>query len=224
MEISTLQCVILIISVIQVFSLQTLYLDEACASSKLTYVETAARIKASRYSTLNRNLNCSVIVRARPEDQLVAVVRSMNSNCKYVMVTAYDGENRNRKIEDMCGFSEFNLAKRTFTSSRNALVFNLVTASSLTTSKYDIIVTSYSTGLCTFGMECDNGRCIDSSLHCNGYNNCGDNSDEFLCSSTVVVGAGIIVAIVLGGLFVVVCLPVIIVVMIFRRRRAYSKF
>ncbi|XP_033755012.1 neuropilin and tolloid-like protein 2 [Pecten maximus] len=224
MKMSPLYCVVLCLSVVQVLSVQTLYMDDACVSSTITYIDTAARIKASRYTTPNRNLNCSLVVRARPMDQLVAVVRKMSSNCNYVTVAAYDGENRNRKIQDMCGLSEYYLPKRTFTSSRNAMVFNLATSSVSSSCTYDIIVTSYTTGSCSFGFRCDNGRCIDSSLSCNGYNNCGDNSDEVLCSSTIVLGAGIIVAIVLGGLFVVVCLPIIVVVSILRRRRAYAKF
>ncbi|XP_069111928.1 neuropilin and tolloid-like protein 1 isoform X2 [Argopecten irradians] len=196
-------------------------MDDACVSSTVTYIDTAAKIKASRYRTPRNNLNCSLVVRARPMDQLVAVVRDMSSSCKYTMVTAYDGENRNRKIQDMCGSSEYSLPRRSFTSSQNAMVFTLSTSSVSTSCTYDIIVTSYSTGSCSFGFECNNGRCIDSSLSCNGYNNCGDNSDETLCSNAVVLGAGIIVAIVLGGCFVVICLPIIIVVSILRRRRAY---
>ncbi|XP_060082338.1 neuropilin and tolloid-like protein 2 [Ylistrum balloti] len=224
MKTSTLQFVLICLSFVEVFSLQTLYMDDNCVSTVVTYVDTAARIKASRYSKLNRNLNCTLTVRAKPEDQLVAVVRSMDSLCNYVTVSVYDGENRNRKIQDMCGLSAYNLPKKTFTSTRNALTFNLMTASTISSSAYDIIVTSYSRGTCTFGFQCDNSRCIDSSLSCNGYNNCGDNSDEYLCSSTIVLGAGVIVAIVLGGCFVVICLPIIIVVSIFRRRRTYGRF
>ena len=34
-------------------------------------------------------------------------------------------------------------------------------------------------GFCNVGeFRCNNGRCIDSSLQNNGYDNCGDNSDE----------------------------------------------
>ena len=39
-------------------------------------------------------------------------------------------------------------------------------------------------GVCdSWEYNCDNGRCIDNSLTCNGYNSCGDYSD---CDSTAV--------------------------------------
>ena len=29
--------------------------------------------------------------------------------------------------------------------------------------------------------QCDNGKCISSSLYCDFENHCGDNSDEIYC-------------------------------------------
>ena len=37
-------------------------------------------------------------------------------------------------------------------------------------------------GNCSFAFfECNNTNCVSSSLVCDGYNNCGDNSDESSC-------------------------------------------
>ena len=46
-------------------------------------------------------------------------------------------------------------------------------------------------GVCDsfFEYGCDNGRCIDDSLTCNGYNPCGDHSD---CYNTVTIAGTVV--------------------------------
>ncbi|XP_029024265.1 complement component C6 [Betta splendens] len=43
---------------------------------------------------------------------------------------------------------------------------------------------------CKDNFKCDNGRCLNSTLTCNGQNDCGDNSDEKDCVSFKIVCAG----------------------------------
>ena len=63
---------------------------------------------------------------------------------------------------------------------------------------------------------CHNGRCIDTSLRCNGYNPCGDKAD---CRMSVGAIAGIIVGAILGG---VVFVFVIVAAIRCRLKRPYT--
>ena len=69
-------------------------------------------------------------------------------------------------------------------------------------------------GYCdSWEISCDNGRCIDDSLRCNGYNPCGDYSD---CQLSVGEISGIAV-----GAVVCFIITLAIIVVCVRRRRRY---
>lgn len=80
-------------------------------------------------------------------------------------------------------------------------------------------ISFYITGNCGSNeFRCSNGFCIKKSLVCNGYNNCGDRSDQVACA-VARLGDGIIVAIVLGCLVGFVCIPLALIYFVCRPRR-----
>ncbi|KAK3576107.1 hypothetical protein CHS0354_032232 [Potamilus streckersoni] len=80
---------------------------------------------------------------------------------------------------------------------------------------FSIIFNAFDVGICdSWEIRCDNGRCIQDEMNCNGYNPCGDHSD---CKLPV----GSIVGIVIGSLAGLAIVMTVIVVSIccYRRRK-----
>lgn len=65
---------------------------------------------------------------------------------------------------------------------------------------FEAVVTPFHTSSSCFNGElrCRNGRCIWEKLRCDGYNNCGDNSDEANCAA-ITLSVAAIVGIVMGS-------------------------
>lgn len=214
---------------VQVYGLNTVYLDEHCGNT--VPILSSTRIKASRFSTLTRNLNCIVKTNSVNGENIVAVFRNYNTirgsagKCTRNRLDIFHGATtdpatRMTGSDGVCGIIYKDLQFATNSSQYMTLQFS--TDSTIQSGSFDIIFTSYHYGPCVSGeFACNNKRCIDDSLICDGYNHCGDNSGQLSCA--VVLTVGVIIAIVLACLVFVVCLPVIVVVYICKRL-SYSRF
>lgn len=65
---------------------------------------------------------------------------------------------------------------------------------------FSIIITAYSEDCPSYAYQCDNSRCIDMDIRCNGYDSCGDGSG---CDLETGVIIGIVVGSVAGLAFIV---------------------
>ncbi|KAK6171183.1 hypothetical protein SNE40_019429 [Patella caerulea] len=76
-------------------------------------------------------------------------------------------------------------------------------------SHFQILVTEIHTGVCNnLQFECNNYNCIDQyDLACDGYDNCGDNSDEV---KGCILQPGAIAGIVIGSLVFLIFMSIII--------------
>lgn len=161
--------------------------------------------------------------------QVYAHFRSINlqqplsGNCTAARLDVFDGLRNKKRIsgsEGLCGTS---LKTVDYTTDQdNFMPIEFTTDGSNQVGSFEITLTNFHTGECLAGeFRCSNDRCVDSTVQCDGYQNCGDNSDNVseLCSVIAGLAAGAIVAIVLSAIFFVIFLPICIIVVMGRRRR-----
>lgn len=103
--------------------------------------------------------------------------------------------------------------KEYYSTTRNILTMEFMTGNN-DKNKYEYfeaIITPFHTGHCQDDeFKCKNGRCVYRDLFCDGYNNCGDNSDESSCKKLLLSIAAIIGIVV--GCVVVIGIIVTVVV------------
>ncbi|XP_067651119.1 uncharacterized protein [Haliotis asinina] len=106
-----------------------------------------------------------------------------------------------------------------WTSNGDSVVVRLKRLQSGSTGSFRILVSQFAYGICDeYGeFDCDNGRCVDSLVTCDGYDDCTDDSDE---TSACSWGAGTIAGVVIA----VICTILIFMGLSFAvyRRRTYG--
>ena len=80
-------------------------------------------------------------------------------------------------------------------------------------------ITSLSDECPSFAYECDNSRCIDKDISCNGFNSCGDNSS---CSPSSSLSTESLVGIAIGCTVTVLFLVAMTVFCTYNRRHNRS--
>lgn len=213
----------------------TMYFYENCGQEIHVYDAVHLKLKRSG-SSLIPNTVCDNIVVSHSKSsgvgapaQVYAHFRSMNlqqpvsGNCTAARLDVFDGLRNKKRIsgsEGLCGTS---LKTVDYTTDQdNFMPIEFTTDGSNQVGSFEITLTNFHTGECLAGeFRCRNGRCVDSTVQCDGYQNCGDNSDNVsdLCSVIAGLAAGAIVAIVLSAIFFVIFLPIFIIVVMGRRRR-----
>ncbi|XP_046550345.1 low-density lipoprotein receptor-related protein 12-like [Haliotis rubra] len=202
------------------------YMDEKC--SRTVSFSKDMRLKLTLFSNthLNYNWQCSTTIRTTtPGDRLLVNIRSMNTRssigCTRNSLKIMDGSTVINGVNGDCGYAPLT----TYTSTTNSLTFKFTTDGSFQTGQFDILVTSFKNallGVCTANrFMCDNDRCISNTLTCNGYNDCGDDTDEDYNCSTFTTGS--IAGIAVGAIvFIIILVSLSIGARIYRRRRCLA--
>ncbi|XP_022337162.2 uncharacterized protein LOC111133252 [Crassostrea virginica] len=215
----------------------TMYFYENCGQEIHVYDAVHLKLKRSGASLIPNTVCDNIVVSHSKSSgvgapaQVYAHFRSVqlqqpavSGNCTAARIDVYDGLRNKKRIsgsEGLCGNS---LSSPDFTTENDQFMpIEFTTDGSNQIGSFEITLTNFHTGDCMSGeFRCRNGRCVDSTVQCDGYQNCGDNSDNDndLCSVIEGLAKGAIVAIVLTAIFFVIFVPIFVIVVIGRRRRS----
>ncbi|XP_012940699.1 uncharacterized protein LOC106012386 [Aplysia californica] len=108
--------------------------------------------------------------------------------------------------------------KGKFASSHDLVFINVTSEDKEVWGYLDILISSFNTDVCDTSHEfaCDNGRCVSASVQCDGYDDCGDDSDE---TDGCLMSTLVIVVIVCVSAFVVIVVVIVLVLAVKRRWR-----
>ncbi|KAK3765793.1 hypothetical protein RRG08_026263 [Elysia crispata] len=112
---------------------------------------------------------------------------------------------------NFCGNREYT----SFDVKSNTAYVRVTSTNSSVNGFFKLLVTAYNTYECDTKKEfcCSNGNCVDTALTCDGYDDCGDNSDE----KSGCLLSGPIIAAIIAGSFAMVVLMITIAVVALKR-------
>uniref|UniRef100_A0A8W8K115 CUB domain-containing protein n=3 Tax=Magallana gigas TaxID=29159 RepID=A0A8W8K115_MAGGI len=169
-------------------ALQAVYLPSTCSSALSSTFTTSMRVQSSTALTYSNNVNCAITVTAPSGHQVLAVPRrfeleEQRTGACVDYVNFYDGASTGSpKInpQSYCDRS----GPHNVSSSSTSMTLEFVTDGSARYRGFDIIFAAFTNAPCaTDYFSCSNGLCIDKSLRCDSFNQCGDESDETACTA-----------------------------------------
>ncbi|XP_070564045.1 enteropeptidase-like [Ptychodera flava] len=183
----------------------SLYLDDHCGS---TIVSEGDRVYSQYSKYYENNMDCRVVFKTPHAYQRITLDFAWIDVDNYLgycndYIAIYD--TNGAQIRKFCGAGE---PADIYAIGRN-ITLRMVTDGSRVDNGFGLVFTSYhmeydkscETRNGSAEYLCRNGRCISSSLKCDGLNNCNDGSEESGCASdTVWIVLGVIFGVIILGI------------------------
>ncbi|XP_046333612.2 low-density lipoprotein receptor-related protein 12-like isoform X1 [Haliotis rufescens] len=195
------------------------YLDDEC--NKTTRMTKDVRFQLTLHPNVHLRYNwlCTSTVKTDVAGDLLLVgVRSLNtvstSSCTQNSLTIMDTD-KETALNGMHGECGSTMSNRSYTTQGDAVTLKFRTDDTTQIGQFDILVTSFNMAInhtCLSSRYlCNNNRCINKFLTCNGFDDCGDDSDEIDGCSDTISGAAITGIVVGVLLFFAVCVSLAII-------------
>ncbi|XP_046583589.1 uncharacterized protein LOC124290807 [Haliotis rubra] len=194
-------CLLLSVHLHFVLPLLTYYMTEWCSMSVLDMMDrpiSAGRLRLTyENERYRKDMACTMSIRTPADHHLMVrfldmeIEGFMSEGCESDYLILYDGPDdkspsmdNHKYVEQytktpitnkLCG----SLTPRaTFVTTGDVVTFVFHSDLTIEYRGFDLIFTAFHTGKCdTTEFRCDNKRCINTSLHCDDFNNSGDYSD-----------------------------------------------
>ncbi|XP_046333609.2 membrane frizzled-related protein-like [Haliotis rufescens] len=191
------------------------YMDVQCGSRKGFTKDVRLQLTYSPNTPLIHKSPCYMMMETDTEgDQLLVRIRNLHTspsiNCSKnsLKIIAPDEHTVLNGEYGDCGSTP---PTRSYLTNGSSVSFVFSTDDTTQNGQFDILITSFNisdNGVCSSDrFLCDNSRCVSSDVTCNGFNDCGDNSDELDgCGLSAAAIAGLAVGSFIGF---VICFLVI---------------
>ncbi|XP_060074191.1 neuropilin and tolloid-like protein 2 [Ylistrum balloti] len=219
---ASIQLLVLLASLQFASAIRTYYMDQRCSETlNMTKLGIeSAKLKLTRWSKYRNNMACYLTIEAPVNKFIMITFRDIDiksgmfDSCEGDRLQIFDG--RDSSVNMVGGLTYKLCGERrprgAFYTTQRYMTFLFESDSFFTDDGFSLIFTSFHTGICLSSeTACKRGQCISKSLECDGYNQCGDSTDE--CSIT----GGPIAGIIVGAIIVI---AVVIVIFVCWRRRA----
>ncbi|KAL4235371.1 Suppressor of tumorigenicity 14 protein [Mactra antiquata] len=190
------------------------YLNKVCNTA--VNIDTSRGLESSTALYYSANTACYYSITVGTGKRVMILVRIFELEAEVFnscvdFVNFHDGPSTGSSTLNPAPLCDKN-AVANYTSTGNQLTIYFETDSTGARHGFDFIIVAITSAPCNTGQfTCNNNICIDSSLHCNRYDECGDNSDEAGCDYTHLTGtqpndnAPLIIGLSIGIPLLIVC-------------------
>ncbi|XP_025115206.1 uncharacterized protein LOC112576744 [Pomacea canaliculata] len=174
------------------------------------------RVDIPEYQSLSQSCQVTISSDHAPSNNFVRLqLLNVDADCESLSMRLYDGQGTWNPLTDaICGYVP--TSARMLRTTQSTLTIHIQASGYFARSmRFLLLATSYSLDYNYEDFECHNYGFIARTLTCDGYNNCGDRSDEDFCH---VISWSWKIPAIAGGCITAVVIIIVVVIMAVRRR------